>query len=52
MTDRNEEQAGTPAPRRHVVLLVMAMVFVLDVVMRPMMPTNETRYLGVACGKC
>jgi 4-amino-4-deoxy-L-arabinose transferase-like glycosyltransferase len=48
MTDRNEEQAGTPAPRRHVVLLVMAMVFVLDVVMRPMMPTNETRYLGVA----
>lgn len=36
------------APRRHVVLLVMGIVFLLDVLMRPMMPTNETRYIGVA----
>lgn len=35
-------------PSRHIVVLVMGIVFLLDVLMRPMMPTNETRYIGVA----
>ncbi|MFD1195991.1 ArnT family glycosyltransferase [Seohaeicola saemankumensis] len=48
MTRNNASTASSPAPHRHIVLLVVVLVFVLDVVMRPMMPTNETRYLGVA----
>lgn len=48
MTDSTGVQQSMPIPPRHIVLLVVALVFVLDVVMRPMMPTNETRYLGVA----
>lgn len=48
MNDQTEMPATSRPPQRYIVLLVVALVFVLDVVMRPMMPTNETRYLGVA----
>ncbi|SLN60988.1 Undecaprenyl phosphate-alpha-4-amino-4-deoxy-L-arabinose arabinosyl transferase [Roseovarius gaetbuli] len=48
MSDPLKAQATSGAPQRYIVLLVVGTLFVLDVLMRPMMPTNETRYLSVA----
>lgn len=48
MSDPAKARRGSGAPQRNIVMLVLGTLFVLDVLMRPMMPTNETRYLSVA----
>lgn len=48
MSNHNDAHTSSGASQRNIVILVVGTLFVLDVLMRPMMPRNETRYLAVA----